>query len=216
MKLLVINGSVRENRVTPRVGKWVERHTRTLLEDIKTEVVDLGDLSLPMFDEAISPLMNPDRDPTGKVKEWLEMLKAADGYIFITPEYNHSVPSGLKNAIDYIDRQIMKKPFMVVGHGGVGGARATEQLKLMLNANIGAVPIPLTVPIIGFIGYEDLISTKGEANTEPVRKLEGTLKQGLELLKWYMEALKNAQEKDNDNRSRLETEVKRRAVPSTA
>ena len=216
MKLLVINGSVRENRATPRVEKWVERHAKALLEDIDTEVVDIKELSLPMFDESISPLMNPERNPTGKVKQWLDALNAADGYIFITPEYNHSVPSGLKNAIDHIDRQIMKKPFMVVGHGGVGGARATEQLKLMLNANIGAVPIPVTVPIIGFIGYEDSISTEGEAKTEAIRKLEGTLKQGLELLKWYMEALNAAKENDNENRIRVEAEAKRRAVPSTA
>lgn len=189
MKLLVINGSVRESRATGRVVAWVEKTAKQSLQDVEIAVVDLKDIKLPMFDEPVSPMMNPDRKPEGQVKVWLDELAAADGYVFVTPEYNHTMPSGLKNAIDYIDFQIMKKPFLVVGHGGVGGARATQELKLALNANIGAVPVPVAIPVIGYVGYQDLISEAGEANTDDVRQLEGTLKNGLETLAWYAEAL---------------------------
>lgn len=189
MKLLVINGSVRESRATGRVVAWVEKTARQSLQDIEIATVDLKDIKLPMFDEPVSPMMNPDRKPEGQVKVWLDELAAADGYVFVTPEYNHTMPSGLKNAIDYIDFQVMKKPFLVVGHGGVGGARATQELKLALNANIGAVPVPVAIPVIGYVGYQDLISETGEANTEEVRQLESTLKSGLETLAWYAEAL---------------------------
>lgn len=189
MKLLVINGSVRESRATGRVALWVEKTARQSLQDVEIATIDLKDLKLPMFDEPVSPMMNPDRKPEGQVKAWLDELAAADGYVFVTPEYNHTMPSGLKNAIDYIDFQIMKKPFLVVGHGGVGGARATQELKLALNANIGAVPVPVAVPVIGYVGYEDLITEEGEANTEAVKKLESTLRSGLETLLWYAEAL---------------------------
>ena len=189
MKLLVINGSVRESRATGRVVAWVEKTARQSLQDIEIATVDLKDIKLPMFDEPVSPMMNPDRKPEGQVKVWLDELAAADGYVFVTPEYNHTMPSGLKNAIDYIDFQVMKKPFLVVGHGGVGGARATQELKLALNANIGAVPVPVAIPVIGYVGYQDLISETGEANTDEVRQLESTLKSGLETLAWYAEAL---------------------------
>lgn len=189
MKLLVINGSVRESRATGRVVAWVEKTAKQSLADVEIETVDLKDLKLPMFDEPVSPMMNPDRKPEGQVKVWLDELAAADGYVFVTPEYNHTMPSGLKNAIDYIDFQIMKKPFLVVGHGGVGGARATQELKLALNANIGAVPVPVAVPVIGFVGYQDLISETGDANTDEIRQLEGSLKNGLETLAWYADAL---------------------------
>lgn len=189
MKLLVINGSVRESRATGRVVAWVEKTAKQSLQDVEIAVVDLKEFKLPMFDEPVSPMMNPDRKPEGQVKAWLDELASADGYVFVTPEYNHTMPSGLKNAIDYIDFQVMKKPFLVVGHGGVGGARATQELKLALNANIGAVPVPVAIPVIGYVGYQDLISETGEANTDDVRQLEGTLKTGLETLAWYAEAL---------------------------
>jgi len=189
MKLLVINGSVRESRATGRVVAWVEKTAKQSLADVEIAVVDLKDLKLPMFDEPVSPMMNPDRKPEGQVKVWLDELASADGYVFVTPEYNHTMPSGLKNAIDYIDFQIMKKPFLVVGHGGVGGARATQELKLALNANIGAVPVPVAIAVIGYVGYQDLISETGEANTDDIRQLESTLQSGLETLAWYAEAL---------------------------
>lgn len=189
MKLLVINGSVRESRATSRVVSWVEKIAQQTAQNVEIATIDLKELKLPMFDEAISPMMNPDRKPEGVVKTWLDALADADGYVFVTPEYNHTMPSGLKNAIDYIDFQVMKKPFLVVGHGGVGGARATQELKLALNASIGAVPVPVAVAVVGYVGYNDLITETGEANTDDVRALEATLKSGVDTLVWYAEAL---------------------------
>lgn len=189
MKLLVINGSVRDTQATGRVVKWVESVAAGAVQSAEVSTIELKELNLPMFDEPISPMMNPDRHPEGALKTWLDALAEADGYVFVTPEYNHTMPSGLKNAIDYIDFQIMKKPFLVIGHGGVGGARATQDLKLALNANIGALPVPVAVAVVGYVGYEELITEAGEANTDAVRKLEDTLKNGLETLVWYAEAL---------------------------
>lgn len=194
MKLVIIDGSVRNAKATPRVVKWVEKSAKENLADVEFETVDLATLNLPRFDEAVSPMMNPERKPEGAVKQWLDILATADGCVFVTPEYNHGMPGGLKDAIDYIDFQIMKKPFVVVGHGGVGGARAIEQIKLVLNANIGAVPVPNSINVTGFVGYQDLISEAGEANTEEVKKQEGPLQAALETLVWYAGALKTARE----------------------
>ncbi len=194
MKLLIIDGSIRNAKATPRITKWVEKAAHSTLLDSEIEIIDLKELNLPQFEEAVSPMMNPERKPEGVVKQWLDNLASADGYVFITPEYNHGMPGGLKNAIDLINFQIMKKPFMVVGHGGVGGARAISQVKHVLNANIGAVPIPNTINVIGFVGYTNDISQDGEATTEATAKLAAPLATALETLNWYMGALKLARE----------------------
>jgi NAD(P)H-dependent FMN reductase len=195
MKLLIVNGSTRQARATDRIVKWVENNVKGYdLSDVEFETVDLRELGLPMFDEPVSPMMNDNRVTEGPVKAWLDTLAAVDGYIIVTPEYNHAMGNGLKNAIDFIDYQVMKKPFIVVGHGGVGGARAIEQVKLTLNANIGAVPVPNSVNVFGYVGYQNLISETGEVNDDNVRAQEGPLKGAVETLAWYAEALKAARE----------------------
>ncbi len=194
MKLLIIDASMRNAKATPRVVKWVEAAAEKHLSDVEVAVADLQSLNIPRFDEPVSPMMNKDRQPEGPVKDWLDMLTEADGYVFVTPEYNHSIPGGLKDAIDFIDYQIMKKPFLAVGHGGVGAARAVAHLKTMLNANIGAIPVPKSVNVLGYVGYTNDIDETGAATTDAVRGLEPALVDALESLSWYMSALKVARE----------------------
>jgi len=194
MKLVIIDGSIRNAKATPRVAKWVEKAAKESLKDIEIETVDLKELNLPQFEEPVSPMMNPDRKPEGAVKQWLDILASADGFVFITPEYNHGMPGGLKNAIDLIDHQVTKKPFATVGHGGTGAARAIAQVKQALNANIGAVPMPVSVHVIGYIGYTNDIDEDGNATTDAVKGLEGPLTNVLNTLQWYMGALKTARE----------------------
>jgi len=143
-----------------------------------------------MFDEPVSPMMNQNRVTEGNVKVWVDALAEADGYVFVTPEYNHSMPSGLKNAIDYIAREVMRKPFTIVSHGVNGGARAAENVKLALNANIGAVPIANTVTINGMVAYHELVSEDGEINVEKLPEHTESLKKALDALIWYTDALK--------------------------
>lgn len=191
MRLLIIDGSVRNAKASSRVAKWVEIIARQSLKDIAIEAIDLKELNLPMFDEAILPMANSDRKPEGGTKTWLDALAGADAYVFVTPEYNHAVPSGLKNAIDYINFQVMHKPFLVVSHGVNGGARAAEQLKQTLNANIGAIPLSGGLTINGMIGHADMISEAGVSNVDVVSKQEKGLEDKLALLVKYATALKS-------------------------
>jgi NAD(P)H-dependent FMN reductase len=191
MKLLIVNGSVRESQATSRVSAWVEKTAKQSVQGYDIELIDLKELALPMFDEAVLPMMNPDRESEGNTKRWLEVLASADGYIFVTPEYNHALPSGLKNAIDYINFQIMDKPFLVVSHGANGGARSGEQLKQALNANIGAIPMASSVTINGMVGFNDLISEEGVINQESMKSLQKDLESRLEKLVWFTEAIKS-------------------------
>jgi NAD(P)H-dependent FMN reductase len=153
MKIQVILGSVREQRVGERVAKWVINEAR-LRPDFQVELVDLANFNLPHFAEPISPRFNPNRTPHPEARLWLKKLAIADGYIFVTPEYNHSIPGPLKNAIDYTDFQLAKKPAAIVSYGTVGGARAAEQLKLIL-IEAKAALVPEAVAVMDAAGIID-------------------------------------------------------------
>src|SRR4051812_1206618 len=132
MKVLIIVGTVREGRISTHQAKWIYK-TANRQDGIEAELLDLKDYPLPFFNEPISPRYNPERQPEEAVKKWLDKVNEADAYIVVTPEYNHSIPGVLKNAIDYIDWQFNRKPSAIVSHGTVGGARAAMHLKEVLS-----------------------------------------------------------------------------------
>jgi NAD(P)H-dependent FMN reductase len=146
MKIKVILGSTRPGRIGHRVAKWVTVQA-SQVPDFEVELVDLADFDLPRFNEAISPRFNPKREPKGAVKNWLDKVADADGYIVITPEYNHSITGVLKDALDYLDFQFVKKPVAIVSYGTVGGARAAEQLKAIL-VEVKAVVVPEALALL--------------------------------------------------------------------
>jgi NAD(P)H-dependent FMN reductase len=140
MKIQIILGSSREGRAIVPAGKWVAK-AASAIEGFEVETIDLKEYDLPMFNEAISPRYNPNRVIDAKVKPLLDKLAEADGYIFITPEYNHSIPAVLKNALDYLTSELQKKPVAIVSYGTVGGARAAEHLKaILIEAKAAIVP----------------------------------------------------------------------------
>jgi NAD(P)H-dependent FMN reductase len=190
VKIQIITCSIRDGRATPRVARWAERKARELWgEGVEIEAVDLKSFELPLYTEDPSPLDNKDRHPEGNVKAWLDTLARADGYVFVTPEYNHGMPSGLKNALDFVDVQLQRKPVAVIAHGSVGGARSIEQLKLVLNSSIGAIPVPQTVTLVGPVSRGEMLSEDGEALSPALSGAERALVSTLGSLRWYTEAL---------------------------
>lgn len=194
MKLAVVLGSIRQNRETPKETAWVLNAVKQL-KDVEAELVDLKDYPLPPFDEGISPRYNPERkiDPT--VKPWLDKLNEFDAYIFVTPEYNHSIPGVLKNAIDYLTWELNRKPVAVISHGSAGGARAATDLKEILSESKAAI-IPNFVAITNM---SQLIDEKGELNAELKANPygpQGALEALLSELKWYSDALSAARTED--------------------
>ena len=132
-KLLVIVGSTRPTRAADLVLPWltgkVSEH-----EAFDAEIVDLRDWPLPIFGEHFGTLGDLS-DPTYSepiVKAWNNKIKSADAFVILTPEYNHSVPGGLKNAIDnvWISFGFRNKPVAFVSYAGgqTGGVRAIEHL----------------------------------------------------------------------------------------
>ena len=159
MNVQVIVGSTRPGRATLSVAKWVAAEAANL-PNANVEIVDLADFGLPFFDEAISPRYNPDRKPAPEVQKWLDKIAEADAYVYVTPEYNHSIAGVLKNAIDFFTYEMKQKPVAVVSHGGVGGARAATHLKEILSEAAGTI-IPSGVQLVGYVNQGGLIDENG-------------------------------------------------------
>ena len=120
-KIGIILGSTRPNRNGEQVAKWVY-DVASRRDDAAYELVDLRDYPLPHLDEPMSAAWGPDyqHDHT---KQSSEKIASFDGFVIITPEYNHSTSGVLKNAIDYLYKEWNNKAVGFVSYGGVGGAR---------------------------------------------------------------------------------------------
>lgn len=146
-----------------------------------------------MFDEPRSPQSNNVRELADGTKRYLEDIAWADAYIIVTPEYNHGMPAVLKNALDVLDYQLKRKPVAIVSHGSVGGARANEHVRLIVNSALGAVPIPASLPFSGRVA--ELIDDSG-ASTSWQEVNQAKLIALLNELIWYSSALKEARENE--------------------
>ncbi|MGW5664152.1 NADPH-dependent FMN reductase [Streptomyces sp. NPDC003758] len=129
IRIGIILGSTRPNRNGEQVAKWVY-DAATQRGDAEFELVDLRDYPLPHLDEPLPPSMGQYQNE--HTKEWAEKIASFDGFIMVTPEYNHSTSGVLKNAIDYLSAEWANKAVGFVSYGGVGGARAVEHLRLVV------------------------------------------------------------------------------------
>ena len=125
--LMVVIASTRPTRVGMAVGRWfVDRATEHPAFDV--DLVDLAELDLPFMDEPEHPRFA--RYVHDHTRRWSARVKAADAFVFVTPEYNHGYNAPLKNAIDFLHHEWEYKPVGFVSYGGVAaGTRAVQQLK---------------------------------------------------------------------------------------
>src|SRR5579862_2885608 len=129
LRIAIIIGSTRPGRNGEAVAKWVYEIAKKRT-DAEFELVDIKDFNLPLFDEPMPPMMGQYSKPHTKV--WAAKIGSFDGYVFVMPEYNHGISGALKNAIDFLYREWNDKAAGFVSYGGAGGARAVEQLRLVL------------------------------------------------------------------------------------
>jgi NAD(P)H-dependent FMN reductase len=127
-KIGIILGSTRPGRNGEAVAKWV-LEIASRRSDAEFELVDLADYPLPHLDEPMSAAWGSYQND--HTKEWSAKISEFDGYVFVTPEYNHSTSGVLKNALDYLYKEWNNKAAAFVSYGGVGGARAVEHLRLI-------------------------------------------------------------------------------------
>ncbi|MGT2425452.1 NADPH-dependent FMN reductase [Amnibacterium kyonggiense] len=126
LKIAVILGSTRQNRNGKAVADWVVEKAAAR-SGADYELVDLRDYPMPLFDAVASPAYVPPTDPA--VQKWAAKVAEFDGYVFVTPEYNHSFSAVLKNALDSIYHEFNNKAAAFVSYGSFQGARAVEQLR---------------------------------------------------------------------------------------
>lgn len=129
VKIAVVVGSTRPGRRGRQVADWVLANARQR-SDAEFEMLDLADFSLPLLDEPLPPSLG--RYEHAHTKAWARAVEPFDGFVFVTGEYNHSVPGALKNALDYLYAEWNNKAAGFVGYGSAGGVRAVENLRLIV------------------------------------------------------------------------------------
>ncbi|MFD3532185.1 NADPH-dependent FMN reductase [Streptomyces sp. NPDC058664] len=181
LHLALVVASDREGRFAPVITDWF-RSRLAERDDFTVTVVDLAEIDLPT---SLSPTPSPAvRAELAKVTP---VLEAADAFVVITPEYNHSFPASLKNLIDRHYAEWHAKPVGFVSYGGIsGGLRAVEQLR-QVYAELHAVTVRETVSFHHAHGQFD-----GEGRHKDPAPVEGAAKVLLDQLGWWARALKDA------------------------
>ena len=127
--IAVILGSTRPGCNGDAVAQWV--HTlATRRTDATFDLVDLRDVGLPMLDEVVPPSLG--QYAHEHTRRWASTIGRYDGFVFVTPEYNHSTSAALKNAIDFLYAEWTNKAAGFVGYGLQGGLRAVEHLRQVM------------------------------------------------------------------------------------
>jgi NAD(P)H-dependent FMN reductase len=126
MNIQIIVGSTRPSRNGLMVSEWLAQNL-SKFNDVTYEVVDLAQINLPLLDEAIPASKNQYQNE--HTKNWSEKVKTADGFVWVTPEYNAGYSAAIKNAIDYLYDEWIGKPVVVASYGYHGGQSAVAQLR---------------------------------------------------------------------------------------
>src|SRR5580692_11292863 len=127
-KLKIISSSVRPGRKGPIVASWITEEARKH-GSFEPELLDLGEIALPLMNEAAHPIMKQyEHEHT---KQWSAKIDEADAFIFVTAEYDYSYPASLKNALEYLVHEWAYKPAGIISYsaGPFAGVRAVMSLK---------------------------------------------------------------------------------------
>ena len=130
LRIAIIVGSTRPGRKADAVAKWIY-DIASLKGGIDVDIVDIAAYDLPLLDEPLPPSMG--QYVNAHTKRWSETIANYDGFVFVTPEYNHGTSAVLKNAIDFLYREWNNKAAGFVSYGTAGGLRAVEHLRLFMS-----------------------------------------------------------------------------------
>ncbi|GAA2618414.1 NAD(P)H-dependent oxidoreductase [Actinomadura fulvescens] len=184
LKLAVIVGSTREGRFGPTVTKWFTGQA-SQREDLTVDVIDLAETPLPTVFPQFG--QSQGEEVERQLAAVSPRLAAADAFVIVTPEYNHSFPAPLKNAIDWHNEEWHAKPVGFVSYGGLaGGLRAVEQLRVVL-AELHAVTIRDTVSF-----HNSWAEFEEDGTHRDGAGCEAAAKTMLDQLAWWAHALRDA------------------------
>jgi NAD(P)H-dependent FMN reductase len=179
--IAIILGSTRPGRNGEAVAKWVFDIARQR-RDAQFELVDIKDYDLPLLDEPVPPSLGQYSQP--HTKAWAAKIDSFDGYVFVTPEYNHSTSAALKNAIDFLYKEWNNKAAGFVSYGSAMGVRAVEHLRLIM-AELQIADVRAQVMLSLFTDFENFSTFK------PGLQQEKSVNAMLEQLLPWAEAMKS-------------------------
>lgn len=180
MRIGIVVGSTRPNRKGLDVAKWVFS-LASQRSGVEYELVDIADYNLPLLDEPVPPASGP---PTQEhTKRWAAKIATFDGFVFVTPEYNHGPPAALKNALDFLFKEWSNKSAGFVGYGGVGAARSIEMLRAVCS-NLEIADVRVALSLLLAHDFEKFTTFK------PLPHQEKTLGQLLDQVEAWAGALK--------------------------
>jgi NAD(P)H-dependent FMN reductase len=183
----IVISTTREGRFGDKPAAWIAA-LAAARGDMAVEIVDLRDYPMPFFNETGSPLWMPPKDETAL--RWARKVAELDGFIFVTAEYNRAPPAVLKNALDYAYKEFNRKPIGFVGYGGVGAARAVEQLRLIA-IELQMAPVSRAV----HIGMVESLGIMQQGKTfEDFPHLAQAANRLLDEMSWWAKVLKPARE----------------------
>ncbi len=183
-KIAVIVGSVRSERQGIKVANWIVKKLEARDHDV--HLVDPAELQLPLLDKMYKEMQSPPEN----LQKLYTIIKEADGYIAITPEYNHSVSAAMKNTLDYFLEEYFFKPSSIVSYsvGPFGGILAGTHLRQVL-AEMWAPAIPSQLPISK---VQDVFGENGDLVD---KNYERRAERFFDEFEWYVTALSEQRKK---------------------
>jgi NAD(P)H-dependent FMN reductase len=169
IKIGIILGSTRPNRVGEQVATWVHSIASSR-SDAQYELVDLRDHPLPHLDEPLSPMLGQYQQE--HTRAWASTIASFDGYVIVTPEYNHGTSGVLKNAIDFVHAEWSNKAVGLVSYGIAGGTGAAAQLR-QICGQLGMADVSKQVALMLRTDFQDY--TAFRPSEYSVAVLEGLL-----------------------------------------
>lgn len=124
----IIIGSIRDGRFGTQIGQWVAEQSTD--RSTQYTLIELASFDVPLLTSSTLPAMANKTYDDARVQAWSDAIDACDGFVFVTPEYNHSLPGAFKNAFDCLGAEWMGKPLAFVGYAAEGGIRAVEAWRL--------------------------------------------------------------------------------------
>ena len=159
VRIGIILGSTRPGRNTEQVARWVHEQAMKR-RDAEYELVDIADYDLPLLDEPVPPSMGQYSKP--HTKRWAQKIDSFDGFVFVTPEYNHGIPAALKNAIDFLYKEWNNKAAGFVSFGSAGGVRSVEHLRGVM-AEMQIADVRQQVFLSLFTDFENMSTFKPQS-----------------------------------------------------
>ena len=181
-RVAIVTSSTRRPRLNPTITQYVydvlsndptipTSHNQTVPDTdprhITFEILDLAKQSLPLYDESVIPASLPPTDPTphyskAHTRAWSVVVRQYDAFIFVTPQYNWSIPASLKNALDYLFFEWKGKPAGIISYGSRGGGKAADHLRSVLTGlrmrvvgTAPGLPIKFTGLPVGLLSEEE-------------------------------------------------------------